>query len=202
MSKYCMQCGKEVEDKANNCPYCGALQNYSFENEKKKKDPVVVIVAAVTLVLAVVIVVANLTILNNGYKKPIKNLAKLIETGDIDYLEESLPEYLLDDIDDDELDEISDELKTFSKTFMGDDFDLSYDFVDKKEIDDDDLEELEDTVKEKYDEKVKVSKGYEVEVEVTIEIDSESKSQTNKINVYKIDGEWCLAHDSLDRLFR
>lgn len=201
MSKYCMQCGKEVEDKINNCPYCGASQNYSFENDKKKKDPVVIIVAGVALVLAVVIVIANLTILNNGYKKPVKNFFKMLETGDMDYIEEVLPEYLLDDIDDDELDEMSDEFKTFSKTLLGDDFDLSYDFVDKKEIDDDDLEELEDTVKEKYDEKVNVSKGYEVETEIIFEIDSESKTETFKINVYKIDGDWCLAHDSLDSLF-
>ena len=202
MSKYCMQCGKEIDDSANNCQFCGASQNYSFDNNpaKKKMDPVVAIVAVISVILVVVIVVANLTIFNNEYKKPIKNIFRLIETGDSDYIDEIFPEYMID-VDDDELEEMASQINSAAEAFFGEDFEISYDIIDKDDIDDDELEELEESIEKKYDENVNVSKGYTVEIEVTLEAGSKENTETTKLKVYKIDGDWCMTENIANGLF-
>ena len=35
MSKFCIYCGKEMDDTANNCPACGALQKTSSKSVNK-----------------------------------------------------------------------------------------------------------------------------------------------------------------------
>ena len=79
----------------------------------------------------------------------------------------------------------------------GDDIKVSYKIKDKEKIDKDDLEDLEDDIKDTYDEKVKVSKGYELKIEMKIKGDDDKEKDTTKIKVYKIDGDWCL----MDSLF-
>lgn len=199
MSKYCMQCGKEIDDNANNCEFCGSPQNYSIENSpvQKKKDPVVAIVAIVSVILVVLIVFANLTIFNNEYKKPIDSLIRMVETGDSDYVEDVFPEYMFDEASSEKLDETAEQITEMFKLHYGDDFEISYDIIDKSDIDDDKLEDLEKSIKKNFDEKVNVSKGYNVELELTIEADSKSNSNAVKCNVYKIDGDWCMIENDM-----
>ena len=72
----------------------------------------------------------------------------------------------------------------------GDDIKISYKIKDKDKIDKDDLEELEDSIKDKYDEKVRVSKGYELKVKMKIKGDDDKDEDTTTIKVYKIEGDW------------
>ena len=210
MSKFCMQCGKEIEDKDLHCQYCGASQNNDFGNnsnpavtQKSNGDHIVPIVAICSVILVIIIVIANLTIFNNGYKEPIDSLFDAIESGDIDDLEDAFPEYYLDSDKYDD-DKMEDALKIASAgiDLLGsDNIDISYDVIDKEAIDDDELEKLEDKIKKQYDEKVDVDKGYEVKINMLFEFGKLEKSQELTIKVYKIDGKWCITEDSMSSVF-
>ncbi len=205
MSKFCMQCGKEIEDDANICSFCGAFQEGAVSAEgaatvnKSSNKAVGILIAAVAVVLVVLIVLFNL-LFGGGYKKPVDNMMKAIETGKGKYLYKSMPEFLIEyEYEDEKKSEIYDELDE-SLEFItgmlegeyGDDIKISYKVKDKEKIDKDDLEDLEDSIKDKYDEKVKVSKGYELKIKLKIKGDDDKDENTTKIKVYKIDGDWCL----------
>ena len=42
------------------------------------------------------------------------------------------------------------------------------------------------------DSKIKITKGYEVDVKIKVKGDDESKNQEVTLNVYKINGDWCI----------
>ena len=135
-----------------------------------------------------------------GYKKPVDNMVKAMETGKGKYLYKAMPEFLIEyqyedekksDIYDD-LDESMELITGMLEEEYGDDIKISYKIKDKDKIDKDDLEDLEDSIKDKYDEKVRVSKGYELKVKMKIKGDDDKEEDTTTIKVYKIDGDWCL----------
>ena len=206
MSKFCMQCGKEIEDDANVCVYCGSAQNTTGAagDGATKKKSFIPLIAAVVVVLLVVIVIFNLLV-SGGYKQPVDNMIKAIETGKGQYLYKTMPDFLIEYRYDDEkkseiIDDLDDSLEYVVEMLedeYGDDIKVSYKIKDKEKIDKDDLEDLEDDIKDTYDEKVKVSKGYELKIEMKIKGDDDKEKDTTKIKVYKIDGNWCL----MDSLF-
>lgn len=206
MSKFCMQCGKEIEDDANVCVYCGSAQNTTGAagDGAAKKKSFIPLIAAVVVVLLVVIVIFNL-LFSGGYKQPVDNMIKAIETGKGKYLYKTMHDFLIEYRYDDEkkseiIDDLDDSLEYVVEMLedeYGDDIKVSYKIKDKEKIDKDDLEDLEDSIKDTYDEKVKVSKGYELKIEMKIKGDDDKEKDTTKIKVYKIDGNWCL----MDSLF-
>ena len=202
MSKFCMQCGKEINDTDMHCQFCGASQENNFGASsnikiKHKTDILVPIVAVISVILVIVIVVVNLTVLNNGYKKPIDNLVASINKMEYDYLEDALPEFV---IDSDKYDSEKNEkqFEDSSKLSKYDnDMELSYDVLDKKAIDDDKLKKLESEINETYDESVDVEQGYDVKIELKVSLEDKEDSQKMTIPVYEIDGKWCILLDSL-----
>lgn len=202
MSKFCMQCGKEIEDDASICVYCGASQESSGLSagaDVKKKNVLAPIIAVAVVVILVLIVIFNL-IAGGGYKKPIDNMMKSIETGKGKYIYKAMPEFLVEyRYDDDDKDEIYDALDESMEYVVemledeyGDDIKLSYKVKDKEKIKKSDLKDLEEDIEDTYDEDVKVSKGYEVKIKLKIKGDDDEDEDTTTINVYKIDGDWCL----------
>ena len=175
MSKFCMQCGKEIEDSADICTFCGAAQGGGVtsggtDTVKNTNKAVAVIIAAASVILVILIVLVNLLFGGGGYKKPVDNMVKAMETGKGKYLYKAMPEFLIEyqyedekksDIYDD-LDESMELITGMLEEEYGDDIKISYKIKDKDKIDKDDLEDLEDSIKDKYDEKVRVSKGYEL----------------------------------------
>lgn len=198
MSKYCMQCGKKIDDNDMHCQFCGASQDTGFDNnlkptnKKKKNDLIVPIVAICSIILIILIVVANLTIFNNGYKKPIEKLFDAFESGDIDDLEDALPEWF---IDSDDFDKKS--LKKSLSLLADNDIELDYEEDKKEEIDDDELEKQEKNINKHYDENVDIDKGYNVTVNVLMSIKDNEISNNMNFKVYRIDGKWYLTHISL-----
>ena len=202
MSKFCMQCGKEIDDRDMHCQYCGASQENNFgaspDTEiKHKTDILVPVVAVISVLLVIVIVAVNLTVLNNGYKKPLDSLFAAINKREYDYLEDAMPDYITDhdDYDADKMEETFEKKALFKK--FDNDIEFSYDVLDKKAIDDDKLEKLESKIKETYDESVDVEQGYDVKIEMTVTTEGKEDSQKLTIPVYEIDGKWCLTDDSL-----
>lgn len=207
MSKYCMQCGKEIENNANHCPFCGASQDTGFDtkelnggkNKSQSSSLLVPIVAIVSIIAVIIIVTMNLTIFNNAYEEPVDNFLTAIEKGDGDYLEEVIPDYMIDD--DDDLDDTAKKLKAAMVIVVGEDFDLDYEIIEKEEIEDSKLKKIEKNISSKYDEDVDVDAGYNLKVEISIESDEKDESTETNISVYKIDGKWCMIDDISSSMF-
>lgn len=207
MSKFCMQCGAQMNDSDSICTSCGANQNDSspaftaepmLETEKKKSSNAVLIAAAALIVVVALLLLKML--FGGSYKQPIDNMCKALETGKGKYLLKCVPEFMIEDeFEDmkkseiiDELDEeAEDSLKLLEKS-MGDDVKVSYKIKDKDKIDKDDLKDKKKYLEKKYDAKIKVQKGYEIEAKLSIEGDDKSISDTVDIEVYKINGKWCI----------
>ncbi len=198
MSKFCMQCGKKIADNDMHCQFCGAPQDTGFNNpsnKKKKNDIIVPIVAICSVILIILIVIANLTIFNNGYKKPIEKLFDAFESGDLDDLEDALPEWF---IDSDDFDKKS--LKKNLSLLADNDIELDYEEDEKEKIDDDELKNHEKEINKHYDENVDIDKGYNVTVKVLMNIKDVEISNKMDFKVYRIDGKWYLTNVSLPDL--
>ncbi len=204
MSKFCMQCGAQIDDNAEICSSCGAAQTstsagdaVAVNGDSKKSKAIVIAVAAVVVVIVLLLLKA---LLGGGYKSPIDNVLKGMETGKGKYIYKAVPEFILEEeYDDMKKSEIIDELDDYVGDYLdnledryGDDIKISYKIKSKEKIDKDDLEDLEDDLNDEYDGKIKVSKGYEIKARVTIKGDDDEDSNTNKFKVYKINGDWCV----------
>lgn len=216
MSKFCMQCGAQIDDdNATVCPSCGASQDSAPDSGSvnpvmaedstsgsKKMFPVLIAAAAVALVILILIFKA---LFGGSYKDPIDNLCKAMETGKGKYLYKSMPEFMIEDeYDDMKKSEIIDELDKSGEDLLddledeyGDDIKVSYKIKDKEKIDKDDLKDMEDDIEDYYDAKVKVQKGYEVTLRLKIKGDDDDDSEKMTFNVYKIDGKWCMETNRL-----
>ncbi|MFT3950515.1 MAG: zinc ribbon domain-containing protein [Oscillospiraceae bacterium] len=158
---------------------------------------------AAIAVVAIIVLCILASLLGGGYKKPIDNLFKGMEKGDEDKFFSAFPKEAEDQFksyssilgsSSSFLDSITDELEDK----YGDDIKISYKVKDKDKMDKDDLDDLEDDYKDKYDEKVKITKGYELTLDVTIKGDDDKDTDDMDITVLKIDGDWYVDFSSFD----
>ncbi len=207
MSKFCMECGKPMEDNEEICPSCGSAQSNSAVGnsadgtavaKKSSKKAVLGVVAAVVIVILLLIFKA---LFGGSYKEPIDNMFKAMETGKGKYLYKAMPTVIFDseefeDMKKSEIIEQFDDLLEYVtdglEEAVGDDVKVSVKYLDKEKIDKDEVKEIEEEYEDESDLKLKVSKGLEVEVEVTIKGDDDKKTEEMKLEVYKVNGDWCI----------
>jgi len=119
-------------------------------------------------------------------------MIKGIEKQDADKFLSAYPEFLADQmdsyIDDDAMEEMYDMLEDE----CGKNIKISYKVTDKDKLDKGDLEDYEDEIDDNYDEKVKVTAGYELEVEMKIKGKDDEDEDENDFVILKIDGDWCV----------
>lgn len=198
-----MQCGAQIDDNAEICSSCGAAQTTNSVNggsaETGAKKSFAPIIAVAAVIVVIVLLILKL-IFGGGYKDPIDNMFKGMETGKGKYFYKALPEFLLEEkFEDKKKSEIIDELDELAETLLdnfedkyGDDIKITVKYKDKEKIDKDDLEDIEEMYEDSYDSKVKISKGYEVKIKATIKGDDEKDTNTTTLNVYKVNGDWCI----------
>ncbi len=206
MSKFCENCGAEMDDNQVVCPNCGngaeaekatvveetveeVKETTTSKTSTAKSDNIkkIGIIAGIAVV-AVAIIVFIVSLISGGYKNPIKNMVKGMNKADADIYLKAYPDFLKMDktIDDDYLKE---QKKDDEKTY-GDNVKYTVKFLKKEKIEKKDLEYVVDYVKEKYDEKVKISKGFKVKVEQRTKGKEDYDYGTTDMYVYKIDGKW------------
>lgn len=186
----------------------GSMSVDSIKNVGKTKDKNTIIglcavgAAVIILVIILACVIGNA---NTGYKKPIANVFKAIEKTDGKALEDALPEYIVDNVDDDLPDdydkvseyyeeEILEDVLDSLEDDYGENVKIKFKVIKKKDIKKSDLNDLEDLAEELYDEKIDVQKGYEVKIKATIKGKEDKDTENMWFNVYKIDGKWCIAN--------
>lgn len=164
--------------------------------------------AAIGIVLIVVICVVLSIIFGGGYKSAVKSYMKARTEGGFDNFVDATPEIILEAIieqeydgDEDKMeDDYNDSLKQLSSLIT----DVDYDILDSEKFDSDQLEGLEDSLQDEYedyvDDKIKVSKAYEVKVKITAKIkgadDDDANSEKQYLIVAKVNGDWGVVDES------
>lgn len=207
MSKFCENCGAEMDDNEVVCKYCGPQEEKKEEvkvdasnNEVKTENTETAstankpidtkMIAIIGGVAAIVVIILSIfiSIFTGGWKKPIDNYFKGMQKGNAKVYLKAFPEFLdMDDtVDEDYMDKMLDNLEDE----YGEKIKISYKVTKKEKIKKDELSKIQDYIEKKYDEKVKVSAGYEVKVKATIKGKDDEDTDTQKMYVYKIDGKW------------
>jgi DNA-directed RNA polymerase subunit M/transcription elongation factor TFIIS len=208
MSKFCENCGAEMEDNETVCKYCGPkedkkeevkeevkketaeVKNESTEavKESKPMDVKKIGIIAGAVALAVLVLTLIINIVSGGWKTPIDNYFKGMQKADAKMYLKAFPEFLdKDDTIDKEY--MKDMLENLEDEY-GKNIKIKYEVTKKEKIKKDDLSKVQEYIEKKYDEKVKVSAGYEVKVKATIKGKDDEDTDTQKMYVYKIDGKW------------
>ena len=195
MSKFCENCGAEMNDNDVVCAHCGPQAEPVVENtvnetsasansNNTKNIAIIGGIAAAVVILLVII----FSIFGKGWKKPINNYFKGMEKGKADTYLKAFPEFMDmgDTVDDDFMEEM---LDSYEDEY-GEKIKISYKVTKKEKLKKGDIEDIQEYIEKKYEEDVKVSKGYEVKVKATIKGKDDEDTDTRKMYVYKIDGKW------------
>ncbi len=183
----------------------GAMSVEDIKNVGKTKNKNTIIgLAACGAVLIIIIIILISLLAKKPYEKPIGYLFTAIEKCDGSTLEKAFPDYMNelaeDNMDDDKYDSLSEyyedamleDLHDNLEDDYGKNLKISYKFIKAKEMKKSDLNDLEDRVEDYYDEKVEVEKGYKVKIKAKIKGKDDDETDTTWIDVYKIDGKWCV----------
>lgn len=205
MSKFCKQCGNQMADNEVVCASCGASQEPIPQNiinsvaaeEGKSKSGNGKFIAVIVAIVVIILIALKLIFGTAAYEKPLKNFFEGIEDKDGDKIEEAFPEFYGDKMTKlYDFDDVADELYDRLEDEFGKNIKISYKIKDKEKIDKDDLEDIEEEIKDDYDEKVKVSKGYELELKLKVKGKKDKDEHTSELEVYKIDGDWYIMSTS------
>lgn len=201
MEGFCPNCGEKILEGYKVCGNCGtpvdqvaapaapvapaeAPAAYNPQPAAAKKPPFALIGVAVVAIIAIIAVIAGVS--GNGYKKPIKNMAKAFEEGEYDLFEGAYSNLYYDALDDMlsgygfDVD-YSKGMKNVFKARVdyledecGKDYKVKVEFGDKEKYDKDEIEDLIEEFEEddgiEYDGK-EIKKLYEVEFVITAEGD-------------------------------
>lgn len=214
MSKFCGNCGAELDDSAQVCGFCGVSLNENFvkkiipgivnqANEEKvqKAKSLAKKFAPLAAVLVVVIIVISIIVNNTGYKGAVKKVmnayqdcdaAALIEMrsglyGEDEEDADELEEYTQDALDD-MMDDFEDE--------VGNDVKIKYEIDVVKDLNDKKLEKLNDALDDEKDIDVnEVSAAKKISFKITLKGDDKEKSKAKygdyfDMYILKEDGEW------------
>ena len=183
-------------------------ENANMESikELQKNPKFTMIVGVAVIAVALIIIIAIIaSIASSGWKKPIKNFFKGIENTNVETYLKTMSEAKIDYLDEmyDDYEESQEEWLEDTMDTLEDDFGknvkFSYKIVEKEEMKNRDLKDIEETYEEIYEEKVDVSKGYEVDVEYSIKgKEDKEKDLDATFYVVKVDGEWVLEGFELD----
>ncbi len=156
------------------------------------------LVALISLLLIAIVAVAAFFIVSaNSPEAPVKNVIKAFNTGDSSYLKKAFPDFLLETEYDDEneINEVLEMIKESAEEEFGSGK-FKYKVIRKTKLDDGDLDSTRD-----YAEYLceindiatpEITAGYSLRVEIIYDGSYEEDSDVSTINVYKIDGKWCV----------
>ncbi len=199
MSKFCENCGAEMDDNQTVCPNCGnateaekvngasaedvkSTPTSSNKSETIKKVGIIGGIVAVVVALVAIIV----SIIGGGWKTPLKNYVDGRNKCDSDKYISAYPDFLKMNTTDSNL---KDAKKDDEKEY-GDNVKYSFKVLKKEKINKDELADVEEYINNKYNEKVKVKGGYKVKIEAKTKGKEDYDYGTTFRYVYKIDGKW------------
>ena len=211
MSKFCNNCGCELEDDAMFCPNCGA-QDAPVEPVAEEQAPVETAAAApdkkslMTLIIAgaalVVAVILLIVAFSSTPKKALNNLEKVMN-GNARKISSLAPSaywtYLKEEEDvtkadvKDEFKDSYEDQKEYLEEAYGKNAKYSLKIADKDKLSKKKLEALAESIEDNYDiDEKKVKAAYELEVEMTIKGSEDDYETETTMYAVKIGGKWYI----------
>jgi len=216
MSKFCTNCGNQIEEGAAVCSQCGT----KVEAEtavKAKFDPIAWFkgldqtVRYITLGVVGVLVIAIVLISafsGGGYTKPVDNFFDGFISGDADKMMKAFPEEVVEELEDsdyfdlDDIEDMLDELVDELEDEYGKRVKFSYKVEEKDSLSEKKLDALKDELKDSYGiSKKDVKDAMTLELEMTIKGSEDKDSEDMEMTVVKIGGKWYLSPDALFNLY-
>jgi len=215
MSKFCGNCGAQLDDSAKVCGFCGAplenagspaqkipgldnLNNMSPEKKANVKKYGIIGGIAAAAIIVLIIVISIIA----GATGPDAAAEKLSKAALVDFnakkVIEYLPEYAFEDEDKDDAEEEFQEILDEAKEELEDEFDdykVTIETKKSKEITKkSDKNDIFDSIELFYDdfEEDDVKKVYEVKIKITLEADDEKESDTVTLTMGKVNGDWVI----------
>lgn len=206
MSKFCENCGAEMNDNDVVCQHCGPQAEPAVEpvventangtsNSANSMDTKNIAIIGGIAVAVIVVLIIIFSIFGGGWKKPIDNYFKGMGKFNADKYEKAYVEFIADDMDID--DDSMEKMEDYFEDEYGEKIKISYKIKEKEKIKKDDLEKVQEYVEEYYEEDVKITKGYKVKVKATIKGKDKEETNTEDMYVYKVDGKWGIISESL-----
>lgn len=219
MSKFCENCGTEMQDTDVKCPNCGAevktetvvekvVEEVKTNTEPAKETTTTKaskssmdtktyailggIAAAVVLLLIIIVALFS----GGGYKKPIDNMIKGMQNCNAKTYLKAYPEVMREDYEDYVTNKsLRSMLESFEDDY-GKNIKISYKILDKEKIEKKDLTKVQEDLEDEYPDakknKIKVTAGYKLTVKMTIKGKDDKDTDTTTIKVYKVGGKWCM----------
>ncbi len=176
--------------------------------KKNKKIGTIAIIAAAAVVLIGGVAIASA----NTYKAPIENYFEAIEKENGKKLQKAFGKAVVSAMDDyleeedyyddgryDDIDELfegmAESLNKGCQDKHGKNLKISYKITDKDKLDKGDLKDYRDSLKDSFDKKLKVTKGYEVDLKVTYKDKDDKDTGKMKLDVLKVNGKWMVASE-------
>ncbi len=203
MSKFCENCGAEMDDNETVCKYCQPNANEQYATQQPITDNTDTVRNntssaktnstknyAIIGGVAIAIVVLLIIIFGGGYKKPLDYMYKGLQKCDAEIYLKAYPEFM--DLDKTINDDFLDKKLNFNEDLYGEKIKYSYKIADKSKVKKDDLKDVQEYIEKRYKEDVKISSGYKLKVKETIKGKKNDHTSTNTAYVYKIDGKWYM----------
>ena len=210
--KFCTNCGNPLGSEKF-CTKCGAkvdsveTQNKEYEksntfNKTARKSYGKVIKAMIgIIVVGTIIAVLILIFGGRGYKSVVKNYVDASMNADAEEIVSLLPDKMIEYIMLDEdyktkgemISELDDQLESALKTVkstIGDDYKVTYEITETKDLTGDDLEDVKDDCR-KYEIEPKAAK--EVTVDLKVFLDDKEKKKSITITLIKLGRSWYLS---------
>jgi len=165
---------------------------------------------AIAAVAAVVLIAGGSMVSSSAYKTPIKYYFEAIEKESGKKLQKAYGKSLVSAMDDyfedndyyedgeyDDIDEMFDEmaesLNDMYRYEYGKNFKISYKITSKDKLDKSDLKDYRDSLKDSFDKRMKVTKGYKVKVKAEFKGKDDEDTEKMKLDVIKVNGKWIVA---------
>jgi hypothetical protein len=206
----CQYCGKEIPD-GSVCD-CAESQLAATNTEtpdvapakKKNIKPVLIAILFVILIIAIAVVRfatssgSNSGSATGGYQDPINDFITAMNNSDGELLLGSmLPESMLTDLSDDDIQSVDDALGYIITYEYGEDAEFSVEFGSKETLDSDTLDSIAELYTSYFDATVEITEGYAVNVDMTVTVAGEPDVQNVTINVVNVDGtDWKISPDT------
>ena len=221
MSKFCRQCGAQLEDDAVKCEACGLELQQEPENNqqsvnaeadaqpqegapapKKLNNRNIAIIAAAAVVVIIVLIVALTS--GGGYKSAINNYIDVMIKGKVDKIEKLAPkeywEYYEDTYDKD-IDDVEKEAEDMVELIIdmledgyGKNIKVSYKVTKEDKLTESELNKIREGANSKYEiTRKSITEGYEIDADMTIKGDDDEMTSEGSAVVVKINGSWYLS---------
>ena len=221
---FCGKCGAKNSDEALFCKMCGAPMNsvpkaanvsasVPFDSDRTNKKNRIIGIAVVAALAVIVLVGALALFGGREYQSTATQFVEASLHADAKALVKLIPDEVLDfaldelgyDRDDMKyaLEEISEELESAIDeldSYLGDDWDISYQTLGAKDISGQDLRDLKKDYRN-ADMDLDISGAKKVTIKMTVKADDLESSNTVEIPVIKIGRSWYLDVINLDSLF-